>query len=51
MASVEQHAFTGESYPVEKGIGEPVFASTLMLTGKLQVRVEKRLVLANLATF
>jgi Cu2+-exporting ATPase len=41
MASVDQHAFTGESYPVEKGEGEQVFASTLMLTGKLQVRVEK----------
>ena len=41
MASVDQHAFTGESYPVEKGVGESVFASTLMLTGQLQVRVEK----------
>ncbi|TRW90810.1 heavy metal translocating P-type ATPase [Candidatus Methylobacter oryzae] len=41
MASVDQHAFTGESYPVEKGVGEAVFASTLMLTGKLQVKVEK----------
>ena len=41
MASVDQHAFTGESYPVEKGVGEPVFASTLMLTGQLHVRVEK----------
>ncbi|MCG8615926.1 MAG: heavy metal translocating P-type ATPase [Desulfobacterales bacterium] len=41
MASVDQHAFTGESYPVEKGMGEPVFASTLILTGQLQVRVEK----------
>jgi heavy metal translocating P-type ATPase len=41
MASVDQHAFTGESYPVEKGEGEHVFASTLMLTGKLQVRVDK----------
>ncbi len=41
MASVDQHAFTGESYPVEKGKGEQVFASTLMLTGKLQVRVAK----------
>ncbi|PCK01487.1 MAG: hypothetical protein COA42_23035 [Alteromonadaceae bacterium] len=41
MASVDQHAFTGESYPVEKGVGESVFASTLTLTGHLQVRVEK----------
>ncbi|WP_051957831.1 heavy metal translocating P-type ATPase [Desulfobacter vibrioformis] len=41
MASVDQHAFTGESYPVEKGIGEPVFASTLVLTGQVHVRVEK----------
>ena len=41
MASVDQHAFTGESYPVEKGAGESVFASTLTLTGHLQVRVEK----------
>ncbi len=41
MASVDQHAFTGESYPVEKGVGEPVFASTLVLTGRLQVKVEK----------
>jgi len=41
MVSVDQHAFTGESYPVEKGVGETVFASTLVLTGKLFVRVEK----------
>ena len=41
MASVDQHAFTGESYPVEKGVGEPVYASTLVLTGQLQVRVER----------
>ncbi len=41
MATVDQQAFTGESYPVEKGIGENVFASTLALTGKLHIRVEK----------
>ena len=41
MASVDQHAFTGESYPVDKGVGEPVYASTLVLTGQLQVRVER----------
>ena len=40
-ASVDQHAFTGESYPVEKGVGDDVFASTLMLTGTLHVRVEQ----------
>ena len=40
-ASVDEHAFTGESYPVEKGTGEQVFASTLMLTGRLHVRLEK----------
>jgi heavy metal translocating P-type ATPase len=41
MASVDQHAFTGESYPVEKGVGEPVYASTLVLTGELKVRVQR----------
>lgn len=41
MASIDQHAFTGESYPIEKGKGELVFASTLMLTGKLYVQVQK----------
>ena len=33
--------FTGESQPVEKGEGEEVFASTVMLSGKVCVQVEK----------
>ena len=32
---------TGEAQPVEKGPGEAVFAATLLLTGRLLVRVEK----------
>lgn len=41
MAMIDQHALTGESQPAEKGIGDPVFASTLLLTGKIYVKVEK----------
>jgi len=41
MATVDQHALTGESQPAEKEIGDRVFASTLVLTGRIQVKVEK----------
>ena len=41
MALVDQHALTGESQPVEKQIGDSVFAGTLMLTGRAYIRVEK----------
>jgi Cu2+-exporting ATPase len=37
-ASVDQHALTGESMPVEKHGGEKVFASTVVKEGKLYVR-------------
>lgn len=37
---VDQHALTGESIPVEKGPGDPVLASTLLVRGKLLVAVE-----------
>jgi Cu2+-exporting ATPase len=40
-ASVDQHRLTGESQPVEKAAGDPVLAATLVLGGKIQVRVEK----------
>jgi heavy metal translocating P-type ATPase len=41
MATVDQHALTGESQPVEKEVGDHVFACTLMMTGRLCVKVEK----------
>jgi heavy metal translocating P-type ATPase len=41
MASVDQQMLTGEAQPVEKSVGDTVFAMTLLLTGKIQVRVEQ----------
>lgn len=41
MATIDQHILTGEAQPAEKGIGEPVFATTLVLNGKLWIEVEK----------
>lgn len=36
---VDQHLLTGESEAVEKNIGEDVFASTLLLSGRLTIEV------------
>ncbi len=41
MASVDQHILTGEANPVEYEIGGNVFASTVVLSGKLYIKVEK----------
>ncbi|WP_349648540.1 heavy metal translocating P-type ATPase [Candidatus Parabeggiatoa sp. HSG14] len=41
MAMIDQHALTGEAVPAEKGIGDQVFAATIMVSGRIQVRVEK----------
>lgn len=41
FASIDQHAMTGESQPIEKEAGESVYAFTLILTGKIWVKVEK----------
>jgi heavy metal translocating P-type ATPase len=38
-ASVDQSAITGESIPVDKAIGDQVFAGTLLSSGALTVRV------------
>ena len=38
-ASVDQHVLTGESAPVEKSTGDKVFASTVLVAGKVFVRV------------
>jgi Cu2+-exporting ATPase len=40
-AILDQHALTGESTPAEKSLGGKVFASTVMLAGKIIVRVER----------
>jgi Cu2+-exporting ATPase len=41
LAMIDQHALTGESTPAEKGVGDRVFASTLLVAGKILVAVEK----------
>ncbi|RKZ54454.1 MAG: hypothetical protein DRR16_07200 [Candidatus Parabeggiatoa sp. nov. 3] len=40
MGEVDQHILTGESQPIEKLVGAPVFASTLLLSGSLLIQVE-----------
>src|SRR5262249_6991344 len=40
MALIDQHALTGESTPAEKGTGDRVFASTLLVAGEVKVSVE-----------
>lgn len=41
MASIDQHVLTGEAQPAEKGIGERVFAATVVLSGRVQIQVTK----------
>src|SRR6516162_2533494 len=41
LAMIDQHALTGEATPAEKGVGDRVFASTIMVAGKMYVAVEK----------
>jgi Cu2+-exporting ATPase len=41
LAMIDQHALTGESTPAEKGVGDRVFACTVMVAGKIYVEVEK----------
>lgn len=41
LASIDQQMLTGEAQPVEKAVGDPVYASTLVLAGKVHVRVDK----------
>jgi Cu2+-exporting ATPase len=40
-AMIDQHILTGESVPAEKGVGDKVFASTLIVKGRICVEVEK----------
>jgi len=39
-AQIDQRVLTGESQPIEKGVGESVFASTLVLSGRVQIEVQ-----------
>jgi heavy metal translocating P-type ATPase len=41
MATIDQHWLMGESQPVEKMVGDEVFAATLVITGKIFVQVDK----------
>ncbi|MGB5736152.1 MAG: heavy metal translocating P-type ATPase [Thiohalocapsa sp.] len=40
-ASIDQHMLTGEAQPMEKLPGDPVLAATLLLEGRIKVRVER----------
>ena len=41
LALIDQRALTGESQPAEKGVNDPVLASTIVLSGRIHVQVEK----------
>jgi Cu2+-exporting ATPase len=41
MASIDQQMLTGEAQPMEKSIGDTVFALTLLLAGRIIVEVEQ----------
>ena len=41
FATIDQHRLTGEAQPAEKTVGDEVLASTLVLSGKIQVCVRK----------
>ena len=40
-AIIDEQALTGESQPIEKIVGNQVFASTLLMSGSLQIAVKK----------
>jgi len=40
-ASIDQQRLTGESQPAEKRAGDPVLAATVVLAGKIYIRVSK----------
>ncbi|ETR68406.1 MAG: heavy metal translocating P-type ATPase [Candidatus Magnetoglobus multicellularis str. Araruama] len=41
IALIDQQILTGESQPFEAGKGEEVFASTLLLSGRISIRADK----------
>jgi heavy metal translocating P-type ATPase len=40
IGQLDQHILTGESQPVEKSLGDEVFASTLLLSGRLCIQAK-----------
>lgn len=40
LASIDQQSLTGESKPVDVGVGGKVFASTLVLAGRILIKVD-----------
>ena len=41
VAAVDQHMLTGEAQPVEKRVGDGILAATLLISGQVDVEVEK----------
>ncbi|MBF0099845.1 MAG: heavy metal translocating P-type ATPase [Desulfobacterales bacterium] len=41
IASIDQHQLTGEAQPAEKKVGDSVFAGTVILSGRINIQVEK----------
>jgi len=41
IAAIDQRALTGESQPAEKEVGSLVFASTILITGHIHIKVSK----------
>ncbi|MBF0352084.1 MAG: heavy metal translocating P-type ATPase [SAR324 cluster bacterium] len=41
IASIDEHILTGEARPIEKEQGDGVFAATVILSGKIYIKVEK----------
>jgi Cu2+-exporting ATPase len=41
MATIDQHALTGEAIPAEKVVCDQVFAATILVSGQIHVKVEK----------
>jgi Cu2+-exporting ATPase len=41
IATIDQHMLTGEAQPIDKGVGDAALASTILLTGKVHIAVER----------
>lgn len=41
IASIDQHRLTGESQPSEKAINDKVFATTVVISGKIHIQVQQ----------